>query len=105
MRPSENIEKLIKKLRVEPRTGISKKNLEDALAAQKKAAGSAYSKPTVWRIIMKSPIIKLAAAAVIIIAVTIGVKNRFYDIGKGYGSPAQLMYAYQRYNNNCSRGG
>jgi outer membrane lipoprotein-sorting protein len=69
MRPAENIEKSINRLRVEPRTEISKRNLDDALAAQKKATGSAYSRPTIWRTIMKSRVSKIAAAAVITIAI------------------------------------
>ena len=75
MRPA-NIEILIKKLQVKPRAEMTQRNLDDALAAQKKATGSAYSKLTIRRIIMKNPIIKLAAAALIIIAVMI-VLNQF----------------------------
>ena len=80
MRPAENIEKIIKKLQVEPRTEVSKRNLDDALAAQKKATSSAHSKPTFGRIIMKSPIIKLAAAAAIIIAAILLLHNGPVDI-------------------------
>ena len=68
MRPAENIEKLINRLRVEPRAEMSKRNLDDALAAQKKATDSAYSKSTIWRTIMKSRIGKIGAAAAMIIA-------------------------------------
>ncbi len=78
MRPADNIEKLIKRLRVEPRAEMSKRNLDDAMATQKKAAGSAYSKPTIWRISIKSPITKIVAAAVIIIAAIVSI-NRFGD--------------------------
>ena len=73
MRPADNIEKLINELRVEPRAEVSKKNIEDALAAQRKATGSACSKPAVWRILMKRKITKIAAAAVIIIACFTGL--------------------------------
>jgi hypothetical protein len=73
MRPADNIEKLISELRVEPRAVVSKKNIEDALAAQRKATGSAVFQPTVWRIIMKSRITKFAAAAVVIIAAVLSV--------------------------------
>ncbi len=73
MRPADDIERLVNELRVEPRAEASKRNLDDALAAQKKAAGAAYSKPTVWRIIMKSPFTKIAVAAVIIIACFTGL--------------------------------
>ena len=76
MRPAENIEKLINRLRVEPRAEMSKRNLDDALAAHKKVIGSVSSRPTIWRTIMKSRITKLSAAAVIIIAVLISI-NQF----------------------------
>ena len=73
MRPAENIEKLINKLRVEPRAEMSKRNLDDALAAHKKVIGSVSSKPILWRIIMKSRTGKIAAAAVIIASVVAGI--------------------------------
>ncbi|MHC4756591.1 MAG: hypothetical protein ACYTBP_15770 [Planctomycetota bacterium] len=66
MRPADNIEKLINKLRVEPRADMSKRNLDDALAAHKKVIGSASSRPTIWRIIMKSRITRISAAVIII---------------------------------------
>ena len=69
MRPADNIEKLINMLRVEPRTEMSKRNLDDALAAHKKVIGSATSKPTIWRIIMKSRIPKIAAAVIILVII------------------------------------
>ncbi|MBN2180266.1 MAG: hypothetical protein JW715_00015 [Sedimentisphaerales bacterium] len=80
MRPADNIEKLINKLRVEPRAEASKRNLEDALAAQEKATGSAYAKPTVWRIIMKNPITKIAVAAVIVITAIMLLHNGSMEI-------------------------
>jgi len=67
MRPVENIEKLINRLRVEPRVEMSKRNLNDALAAHKRVIGSVSSRPTIWRIIMKSRISKIGAAATVII--------------------------------------
>jgi len=73
MRPAENIEELINRLRVEPRAEISKRNLDDALAAHKKVIGSVSSRPTIWRIIMKSRIGKIAAAVVIIVSVVAGI--------------------------------
>jgi hypothetical protein len=66
MRPADNIEKLISKLRVEPRDEMSKRNLEDALAAHKKVIVSSSSRPSVWRIIMKSRVNKIAAAVIVI---------------------------------------
>lgn len=73
MRPSENIEKLINKFEVQPRADASKRNLEDALAAYKKAITSTQTKPKIWRIIMNNKITKLAAAASILIVVLLGI--------------------------------
>ena len=73
MRPSENIEKLIRKLRVEPRAEMSKRNLDDALAAHKKITGPVSSRPRIWRIIMKTRTGKITAAAVIIVSVVVGI--------------------------------
>ena len=69
MRPSENIEKLIKKLEVEPRADASQRNIEDTLAAHKKAVNSAHPKPDIWGIIMKNNITKFAVAAMLAVAV------------------------------------
>jgi hypothetical protein len=66
MRPADNIEKLINRLRVEPRAEMSKRNLDDALAAHKKVIVSTSSRPSIWRAIMKSRINKIAAAVIII---------------------------------------
>jgi len=76
MRPAENIGKLIKKLHTAASAELDKKvysEISKALAEDKKSAAVA---PSVWRIIMKSKLTKLAAAAVVIVAVLIGV-NRF----------------------------
>ena len=69
MRPSENIEKLINKLQVEPRADVSQKNINDAIAAHQKAKSSVYSKPNIWRIIMKNRITKYAAVTAIIVCI------------------------------------
>lgn len=73
MRPSENIEKLINKLQVEPRPDASQRNLEDALTVYRKASASAYSNPTIWRILMKNPITQLVAVLAIIVFVLAGI--------------------------------
>ncbi len=73
MRPSGNIEELIDQFRVEPRAEMSKRNLDGALAAQKKATGSAYSKPILWRTIMKSRTGRLSTAAFIAIAISVAI--------------------------------
>ena len=75
MRPAENIKRLIKKSDVTTSCEIDKRILGDALEdleklRQKKSTGTGLN---IWRIIMKSRITKLAAAAVIIIVVLAGI--------------------------------
>jgi hypothetical protein len=79
MRPNE-IKKLITDLKVKPSDALDAKvyNAIDDAQEEKTKTQSAY-KPNIWRILMKSPITKLAAAAVIIAAAIIG----FHFIGGG----------------------
>jgi outer membrane lipoprotein-sorting protein len=82
MNTAENIEKLvkaffkIKKSSAATSSQMDKKILSDALAAYEKSKmdTSAGLQPSVWRIIMKSRITKLAVAAVIVIAAIIGIQ-------------------------------
>jgi hypothetical protein len=75
MSPSESIEKLIKKLRYQAKAETQERILGNVLQAldtlemQKPGAAA----PNIRSIIMKSPITKLAAAAVIILAILAGL--------------------------------
>jgi hypothetical protein len=74
MRPAENIEKLIKKLSDKTNAKMDervRKNMLNALAESEKQ--SALTWPNIRKIIMKNPITKLAAAAVIIVAVMLSI--------------------------------
>ena len=75
MRPAENIERLIKNLTDRTSAQMDERVLGDVLRAleESKKNKSAASKPNIRRTIMKSPITKLAAAAVIIIACFTGL--------------------------------
>lgn len=75
MRPAENIKRLINKLHDTTGAEMDKRVLEDALGAlaESENATSAYTRPKIWRTIMRSPITKLAAAAVVILAMLGGV--------------------------------
>jgi len=75
MRPSENIEKLIKNINIETSAKTDKTVLGDVVKAfeESKRKKSVIIQPSIWRVIMKSKIVKLAAAAVIIITVFVGV--------------------------------
>jgi hypothetical protein len=75
MRPAEKIKKLFVKSNVTVSPEFNNRIINDAFRAFEKSrkTKSAALQPSVWRIIMKSRIIKLAAAAVIIIAVLAGI--------------------------------
>jgi hypothetical protein len=75
MRPAEDIKKLIKNLNDTTSAQMDERVLEDALHAleESEKTTSASIEPNRWRIIMKSPITKLAVAAVVIIACLIGI--------------------------------
>ncbi len=93
MRPTENIEKLIKNTNIETNATTDKAVLGDIVKAfeeSKKLAPSevegkesAITQPNIWRIIMKSKIVKLTAAVVVFV---IGL---FFLIGDGQ----QTLYA------------
>ena len=75
MRPAENMEKLIKKLRYDAGAETHDRilgNVLQALDATEKQKSGATA-PNIRRTIMKSPITKLAVAAVIVIAVFVGL--------------------------------
>ena len=76
MRSKDNVEETIKKkLSFTAGAELHDRMLDDVLNAQEKSkkTKSAATRPRIGRIIMKSSITKLAAAAVIIIAVLVGI--------------------------------
>lgn len=77
MRSAENIENFIKRVRLRASAQMHKRTLNDALEAQEKSRRTKSTKfePNIWRTITKSPITKLAAAAVIVMAVLIGIST------------------------------
>jgi outer membrane lipoprotein-sorting protein len=77
MKPLENTEKQLKNFDIQTNAEIDKLVLNEVLHAQEEYQKSKSDKlkPNLWRIIMKSKITKLAAAAVIIIAVIIGISR------------------------------
>ena len=75
MRPTDNINELIRKLKLKASTDLDIRVHDDismALAESDKTK-SAITQPKIRRTIMKSPIVKLAAAAVIIALVVLGL--------------------------------
>lgn len=75
MRRLENTEKLIKKLRYRAEPEVHDRVLGNVLQMldKSKEKGTAKAEPNIWRIIMKSSITKLAAAAVIILAAVLSI--------------------------------
>jgi outer membrane lipoprotein-sorting protein len=78
MRPSENIENLVRKSRYKVDSETHERIFENVIKEieKNKKQTDGHARPSIWSIIMKNPITKLAAAAVIIIAVLI-VLNPF----------------------------
>ncbi len=76
MRPKDNVERTIKEnLNFTARSGLHDRMLNDALKAQEKSRNTkpAFASPNIGRTIMKSPITKVAAAAVIVGAVMLSI--------------------------------
>ena len=112
MKPADNIKKFFKNAAIDTNPKMDKKIFDAVLIAQEKTIDtqSAKFKPSVWRIIMKSPITKLAAAAVIVIAVTFGLHIIFsksvtpaYAIEQTLQANEDIKYLhFKRYESNGS---
>lgn len=90
MKPAEDIDKLIKKLRYKTDAETHDRVLGNVMQAleKKEKQKSGVTAPNIWRTIMKSPITKLAAAAaVIIIVVLIGI----YQFGGSTPAFAEIV--------------
>lgn len=75
MRPTENIEKLIKNINIDTNAKTDEVVLVEVVEAFEKSKGKKTSatEQNIWRIIMKSKITKIAAAAMIMVAVFVGI--------------------------------
>jgi hypothetical protein len=87
MRYADNIRKLFEKLHTPTSTKLDEKIYEEISTALVGTNANKPAQPILWRIIMISKITKIAAAAVIIIAVTLGALN----IGGGSVTWAQVI--------------
>jgi hypothetical protein len=82
MRPNENIKKLITELKINPSAELDARvnsSIDDSLAERNQFDSTSH-RPGIWRIIMRSPITKLAMAAVVIIAAGLAIH---YFAGEG----------------------
>ena len=77
MKSASEINRLIKQMRFSPSGVADKRILEytQTVLKQRPENGSNTFEPNVWRTIMRSPITKLAAAAVVLIAVLTGIHH------------------------------
>lgn len=94
MRPSENIEKLIKNVKIETNAKTDHVVIADVVKAfeESKKKGSAFTQPSMWSIIMKNRITKLAAMVAII-----GVFVFLLFFGSGQATLyAQVMKAFEQ---------
>jgi len=74
MRPAENIKRLIKNAKIKINPKVKSAALEELINELEKSKQSKpTSRPDIWRIIMKKPITKLAAAAVLVVAVLLSI--------------------------------
>jgi len=100
MRPTRDLEKLIKKLHFKAGADLHERTISDALRAQvtSKKAKSALVGLSAWGIIVKSPVTKIAFAALIILVISFFVHN--LDSGENIDvtnvptitkSPAELL--------------
>ncbi len=100
MRPAENIKRLIKNLTDRTSAQMDERVLGDVLRAlEESKQPSALTWPNIRRTIMRSPITKLAAAAVVITVVALGL---FEFIGTG--STSGVVWAEVAQKVQASRG-
>jgi len=98
MKPSENIEKLIKKTDIDTNAKMDEVLLSEVLKAFEKSKNKKpmSSPQNIWRTIMKSRIPKLAATVVIMIAVIIGVRQFGSSIDLSSVALAQMTKAIKK---------
>jgi hypothetical protein len=76
MRPTENTESSVKEMNFSAGAELRKHILDDAMKAHERTrTQSVFEKPNIWRIFMRNKIVRIAAAAVILVSVALGVTN------------------------------
>ena len=74
MQPADDIKRLIHQSQITSSEQVDRRILADALADLENRRASSDARPGVWRTVMHSKAIKLAAAAVIVVAVLLGLQ-------------------------------
>ncbi len=80
MNSADKIKRLFEKAELGINPNADEKVFQDVFQARQKITTKTPAIPGIWRITMKSPIVKLAVAAVIIVAVLLGI-NQFGGSG------------------------
>ena len=98
MRPAENIEKLIKKLRYKAGAETHERILGNVLQAldEREKQTSGVTTPGIWRTIMNSRTTKLATAAAIVIVALIGVYYIAGPVGVTTSAYAEVAQRLQK---------
>ncbi len=73
MKPADEIRQFFKNAELGINSDADERIFEDVLGAQQETTENVPAVPEIWRIIMKSPLTKIAAAAVLIVVCLIGV--------------------------------
>jgi len=102
MKPAEDVERLIKNVPVSTSAQRDNEIRDEVLSAleQSQKAYSAGLEPSLWRIIMKSQITKLGAAAVVIMAVLVGMHylgGSFDGAGVAWADVLEQMSTFRPY--------
>jgi hypothetical protein len=85
MRPTDGIEKLVKKLRYKPSVQARSRILANLLLALENHQKPAVPQPNIWRIIMKSRTTKFAAVAAIVIVCALSITFLDRTVTPAYG--------------------
>ena len=103
MRPTEDIEKRIKNVNIVIDSESNKRVFSNILQAFEKSTAKDLApadQPNIWRMIFRNPLTKLAAAAVIILAVSFFIAPHGPDeqadtttVSKATKSPVEMMTA------------
>jgi len=94
MRPADNIERFVKETKITTNPKASQEVLNDLLSRMDKAEGArpAGEQPNIWRVIMKSNVFRLAAAAAVVAIVAI-VGMQFVGGTSAYAQIVQQIKA------------
>jgi len=98
MRPADNINQLIKKMKLKASADLDKR-VHDKITnapAEVKRKESAVIRPNIWSNIMKNPMTKLATAAAVIIAVFI-VMQQFDDSSVAWAEVVEQLSSHTKY--------